>query len=132
MIFCSLKKYEALPKSITKRWDQRVFKSELKIHLAPKRYNFLSRGNKVANRLLTLIRVSRSYLNAHSFKFQLTESPLCPKCKLHSESPSHFLQICTAYNEDRRTMLGVFEHYIPKFYTFNKQKQLDGLGMQDI
>ena len=119
------KKYEALPKSITKHRDQNEFKSELKLHLAPKRYTFLSRGDKVANRLLTRICVGRSYLNAHSFKYQLSESPLCPKCNLHSESTSHFVQIFLAHNEERRTMLVVFEHYIPKFNTFSKQKQLD-------
>ena len=51
--------------------------------------------------------------------------PLCPKCKFHNENTSHFVQTCTAHNEARRTMLGVFEHYIPKFNTFNKQKQLE-------
>ena len=75
--------------------------------------------------MITRIRVGRSYLNAHSFKYQLSESPLCPKCQLHNESTSHFVQIYTAHNAERRTMLGVFEHYIPKFNTFNKQKQLD-------
>ena len=117
--------FESLPQSITKLRDQGDFKSQLKLYLAPKKYKFLSRGDKAANRLLTRIRVGRSYLNAHSFKLQLTESPLCPKCKYHNESTSHFIQTCTAYNEERRTMLGVFEHYIPSFYTFNKQKQLD-------
>ena len=90
----TITKHEDLPKSITRHWDQKEFKSELKLHLAPKRYKFLSRGDKVANRLLTRIRVGRSYLNAHSFKYQLSESPMCPKCNLHSESTSHFGQIC--------------------------------------
>ena len=84
---------------------------------------FLSWGDKVANRLLTWICVGRSYLNAHSFKYQLSDSPLFPKCNLHSESTSHFVQICTAHNEARRTMLGVLEQFIPKFKTFSKQKK---------
>ena len=29
------------------------------------------------------------------------------------------------YNEERRTMIGVFEQYLPKFDTYTKNKKLD-------
>ena len=62
------RKWEETPKNITKLSDILEFKLALKNHLAPIRYKFLGYGNKIGNKLLTRIRVGRSYLNDHSYK----------------------------------------------------------------
>ena len=118
------KKYEALPPKIKQERDSLDFKNELKLQLAPKRYKFLSRGDKRGNKLLTQIRIGRSYLNSHSFAIQLSQSPFC-SCHFPDESPTHFFLDCFMWTEERRTMMGVFEHFLPSFSTFSKQKKLE-------
>ena len=100
------------------------FKLALKNHIAPIRYTFLGYGNKIGNKLLIRIRVGRSYLNDHSYQIQMAPSP---KCAFLSpcESPLHYFLDCTLYTEERRTMIGVFEQYLPKFNTYTKNKKLD-------
>ena len=117
-------KYQALPLSIKQQRDIVEFKNALKLNYVPKRYKFLSRGDKKGNRLLSQIRVGRSYLNSHSFAIQMSPSPEC-SCHFPDESPTHFFIDCFMWTEERRTMLGVFEHFIPSFSTFTKQKKLN-------
>ena len=100
------------------------FKLALKKHLTPVRYKFLGYGNKIGNKLLTRIRVGRSYLNDHSYQIQMTPSPKCA-CLFSRESPLHYFLDCTLYTEERRTMIGVLEQYLPKFNTYTKNKKLD-------
>ena len=92
--------------------------------MVPPKYKFLSRGSKAGCKLLTQIRVGRSKLNSHSFTVGKSPSPQCP-CHFPNESVSHYFQDCFLYNEERRTLFGIFEHYIPKFVTFSKRKKLD-------
>lgn len=61
------KKFENLPKSCRSKVDLNLFKEELRNYLVPNEYKFLSCGNKENCKLLTQIRVGRSYLNSHSF-----------------------------------------------------------------
>ena len=61
------KKYQSLPKSCGTKVDIDLFKEELREHLVPKIYKFLARGRKLGCKLLTQIRVGRSYLNSHSY-----------------------------------------------------------------
>ena len=94
------------------------------VSLVLQKYKFLSRGSKAGCKLLTQIRVGRSKLNSHSFTVGKSPSPQCP-CHFPNESVSHYFQDCFLYNEERRTLFGIFEHYIPKFVTFSKRKKLD-------
>ena len=102
------------------------FKNALKLNYVPIKYKFLSRGDKIGNKLLTQIRIGRSYLNSHSFAIQMSPSPEC-SCNFPDESPTHFFIDCFLWTEERRTMLGVFEHFIPTFSSFTKQNKINVL-----
>ena len=100
------------------------FKNALKLNYVPIKYKFLSRDDKKGNKLLTQIRIGRSYLNSHSFAIQMSPSPEC-SCHFPNESSTHFFLDCFMWTKERRTMLGVFEHFIPTFSSFTKQKKLN-------
>ena len=72
------------------------FKLPLKKHLAPLRCKFLGRGQKLGNKLLTRIRVGRSYLNEHSYQIQMAPSPKCA-CLYSCESPLHYFLDCPIF-----------------------------------
>ena len=99
------KKWENLPHTVRCN-QQDDFKKQIKLSLQPKRYKFLARGHKIGNKLLTQIRVGRSYLGAHSFAISLADSPSC-ECNFRSESPTHYFLDCPLYTEERRTMPGI-------------------------
>ena len=54
----------------------------------------------------------------------MTPSPQC-SCHAARESPLKFFLDCKNHSEERRTMFGVFEQYLPKFQTYTKNKKLD-------
>ena len=81
-------------------------------------------GTKVGCKILTQRRVGRSNLNSYSFTVGKTPSPECV-CHFPHESPTHFFLDCFLYNEERRTLLGTFEHFIPNFKIFSKKKMLE-------
>ena len=117
-------KFESLPDNVKKQPDIIQFKMAVKGFFCPKRYKFLSKGNKIENTLLTRIRVGRSYLHSHSFTIGLSDTPAC-HCTAHTESPQHFFLHCPLYTEERRTLLDTCEQYIPKFKSFPKERQFN-------
>ena len=83
------------------------------------------RGTKVGCKLLTQIRVGKSYLNSHGFTVGKSLSPHL-RCNNSSiESPSHYFLDCTLHAEEQRTLFDTFEHYIPKFKSFSKKTKLE-------
>ena len=84
------------------------FKLALTKHLAPIKYKFLGRGQKLENKNLTKIRVGRWYPNEHSYQIQMAPSPKCA-CLYSCELPLHYFLDCPMYNEECQTMIGVFE-----------------------
>ena len=76
----------------------------------------------VGNKLLTIIRVRRSYLNEHSYQIRMDPSPKCA-CLYSHKSPLHYFLDCPMYNEERQTVISVFEQYLPKFITYAKTKK---------
>ena len=100
------------------------FKVYIKKDLKPERYKHFAKGNKLSNTLLTKIRVGRSDLNQHKFTVGLADSPQCD-CLFREESSLHYFLDCFLYLPERQVLLNLFEHYIPKFKTFTKRKQLD-------
>ena len=101
-----------------------MFKTELTSLFCSKRYTFLSRGTQLRCKLLTQIRVGRSFLNSHSYTVGMSESLACI-CHSTIESYSHFFNECFLYNEERRTLFSTFEQYLPKFIGFSKVKKLE-------
>ena len=92
--------------------------------MKPPRYKHFARGNKISNSILTKIRVGRSDLKQHKFTIGLVDSPQCD-CHFREESPSHYFLDCFLYSSERQVLFDLFEHYIPNFKTFNKQKKLE-------
>ena len=76
------------------------------------------------NSPLTKIKVGRSDLKQHKFTVGLVDSPQCD-CLFREESSIHYFLDCFLYLPERQVLLDLFEHYIPKFKTFTKRKQLD-------
>ena len=100
------------------------FKNFINKERKPIRHKHFARGSKKSNSLLTKIRIGRSDLNQHKFTIGLTDSPQC-LCLYKEESPLHFFIDCFLYLPERQVMFDLFEHYIPKFRKFSKQKQLE-------
>ena len=99
------------------------FKNALKLIYVPIKYKFLSRGDKKGNKLLTQIRIGRSYLNSHSFAIQMSPSPEC-SCHFPNESSTHFFLDCFMWTEERRTMLGVLSISFLHFQLSPNRKNL--------
>ena len=72
--------------------------SRLKLRLTPKRMKFHAYGAKLGNRL---IRVGKSYLNAHAFTIGLADSPQC-NCGANFENSMHIMLTCPLYESERR------------------------------
>ena len=100
------------------------FKEHINKELKPPRYKHFARGNKISNSILTKIRVGRSDLKQHKFTIGLVDSPQCD-CHFREESPSHYFLDCFLYSSERQVLFDLFEHYIPNFKTFTKQKKLE-------
>ena len=102
------KKFEQLPTSCRNKSDKDLFKQELKLFLCPNRYKFLSRGTKMGCKLLTQIRVGRSYLNSHGFTVGKSLTPYCNCNNSSFESPSHYFLDCTLHAEEQLTRFNTF------------------------
>ena len=73
---------------------------------------------------MTKIRVGRLELNQHKFQIGLVDSPQC-ECLFREESTSHYFLDCFLYSNERQTLFGLIEHYIPNFNNFTKTKKLE-------
>jgi hypothetical protein len=62
------------------------FKIGIKKDIKSPKYKHFARGSKLGNKLLTRIRVGRSFHNQHSFTIGLADSPEC-LCHFRPESP---------------------------------------------
>ena len=99
------------------------FKTYTKKELKPTRHKHFSKGNKSSNKLLTRIRVGRSYLNQHRYSIGLSESPQC-LCHFREESPLHYFIDCFLYLPERQAVFSLIEHYIPHFTNLNKKPKI--------
>ena len=115
------KKYKNLTISCRSKGDPNLFKEELRSHLVPKLFKFLSRGSKLGGKLLTQIQVGRSLFNSHSYTVGKSLSPQC-SCHFPQESPSHYFLDCFLY---RGSLFGTFEHFIPDYLYFSKKEKLE-------
>ena len=67
------------------------------------RYNRLCNGKQ--GRWLSRLRMGLSALNQHRFHYHFIPSPICPLCRTHSESTSHYFFHCPTHNLAR---IGLF------------------------
>ena len=119
----TLKIWNNLPPNIQCK-DVYDFKLSIKEQIKPPKYKHFARGNKIANKLLTRIRVGRSELNQHKFTIGLVDTPEC-SCHFTSESPEHYFLSCFLYSLERQTLLSLVEHYIPKFARLNRKQKME-------
>ena len=119
----TLKIWNNLPPNIQCK-DVYDFKLSIKEQIKPPKYKHFARGNKIANKLLTRIRVGRSELNQHKFTIGHVDTPEC-SCHFTSESPEHYFLSCFLYSLERQTLLSLVEHYIPKFARLNRKQKME-------
>ena len=112
-----------LPKSVQCK-NVADFKGFVNKEFKPPRHKHFAKGSKNGNSLLTKIRVGRSDLNQHKFMIGLIDSPQC-ECFHREESPLHYFIDCFLYLPERQVLFDLFEHYIPNFKNFTKQKQFE-------
>ena len=79
------------------------FKEKINIQMKPQKIKFYKHGCKYGNKLITSLRVGQSYLNAHSFKIGLCQTPECD-CGARQETSSHILLDCEFYVSDRQIL----------------------------
>ena len=115
--------WNSLPKNV-QGYELADFKTYTKKELKPTRYKHFSKGNKSSNKLLTRIRVGRSYLNHHQYSIGLSGSPQC-LCHFREESPLHYFIDCFLYLPERQALFSLIEHYIPHFTNLNKKQKLE-------
>ena len=120
------KKWNRLDSSVKVEKDITKFKDMLKLKLKPKKYKHFSRGPKKGNRLLTQLRVGRSFLNAHRHAIGLSDSPIC-SCYFPHETPKHYLLQCFLYTTERQTLFSRVEQLLPNFRKFGLTKQFETL-----
>ena len=103
------------------------FKNYLRLKYKPNKYKFYQTGCKQGNKLITRLRVDRSFFNTHSFSLGFSVSPQCDNCGARQENSQHLLLDCPKYNLIRKTMLdfvGTKISIFPKFCKRDKTKTL--------
>ena len=117
------KAFNKLDTKITCEPDIAIFKDTLKLEMKPKKYKHFNWGSKRGNALLTQLRVGRSFLNAHGFAINLSDTDLCLCAR--PESVLHYFTQCFLYTEERRVLYDSMEQLIPKFETLKEKTKLD-------
>ena len=102
--------------------EQSEFKKELKVSLKPTKIKHFSYGSKLGNKLLTRLRVGRSFLNSHGYAIGKTPSPEC-SCHARQETTRHYLLQCFLYTVERQNLVDRLSHYVPNFKQLPLYKQ---------
>ena len=114
-------KWNSLSRS-TKNHDLIDFKNELKSQLKPTKNKFYEFGSKLGNKLITRLRVGRSYLNSHSYAVGKSESPSC-LCHEKQETTRHYLLHCFLYVIERQQLFDQVKEIVKKFEKLPQYKQ---------
>jgi hypothetical protein len=119
------KKWTSSPTHIRNEQDITEFKIKLKNHHKPNKYRFFSAGSKRGAALMTHLRLSRSFLNDHSFSIGLAESANCNCPNTPRETTRHMLLKCPHYTLERQTLMGKMEQLVLRFNSLSDTKQLE-------
>ena len=90
------------------------FKSRLKTRLKPSKQKFYAYGPKLGNKLLTRLRVGRSWLNASRYAVGKHDSPSC-LCHERQETTRHYLLSCFLYTVERQNLFNQVKELVPNF-----------------
>ena len=113
------KLWNKLPQNI-RCSDFDTFKEKLYLHYKPTKYKFFNAGTKQGNKIITLLRVGRSQLNAHSFNIGQVQSPQC-SCGLGQETSCHILTVCPLYHSKRLDLFNLVQQQISSFPKLNRK-----------
>ena len=84
---------------------------------------FLLAWFKIGNRILTRLRVDRSFLNAHAYSIGLSPSPEC-ECGAIQETTLHVLKFCPLYHSLRQKLFDLVGRQISVFHKLNNKEQM--------
>ena len=126
------KKWNSLS-STTKNLSLIDFKSKLKSVLVPTKTKHFAYGSKLGNKLLTRLRVGRSYLNSNAFAVGRAATPICT-CHYPNETTRHYLLHCFLYTNERQFLFEQVTHVVPNFPRMPQYQQENLLlsGFQNI
>lgn len=85
-----------------------IFKNLTKPKSHHSMYNKLCSG--FHGRLLTRLRLGLSALNAHRFKYNLHNTPICPSCNLAPEDNTHYFFTCPTHAIARHHFMNLLHH----------------------
>ena len=97
-------------------------KKDLKVSLKPTKLKHFSYGSKLGNKLITRLRVGRSFLNSHSYAVGKANSPQC-SCHARQETSRHYLLQCFLYTVERQNLFDLVSHHVPNFKQLPQYKQ---------
>ena len=115
--------WSKLDKSLREEVDLNEFKSKLKPSFKPKRHKHFNCGSKYGNTLLCRLRLGRSFLKAHGFAINLSDSDKCLCGRI--ESTSHYLLDCDQFSEQRKCMFESIGKILPNFAAKSKSKKVE-------
>ena len=96
-----------------------ILKKKLRIFLFPERIkNIYSSwyGDNWTN--LSRMRMGMSGLGAHLFIVHIVDSPICKYCHTESETPHHFINVCSHFNNQRISLYNLLRN-IQTLYGMN-------------
>ena len=94
------------------------FKKELKVS----KFKHFSYVSKLGNKLITRLRVGRSFLHSHSYAVGKAISPEC-SCHARQETSRHYLLHCFLYTVERQNLLDLVSQHVPNFNQLPLYKQ---------
>ena len=103
--------------------DLTEFKIRLKLKYKPPKCKFYSYGCKQGNKLLTRLRLERSFLNAHSFALGFSASPQCENCGSRQENSQHLFLDCPKYQSYQQILLDYVGTQISTFTKLSKKEK---------
>ena len=115
--------WSKLDKSLREEIDLNEFKSKLKTQFKPKRHKHFNCGSKYGNTLLCRLRVGRSFLKAHGFAINLSDTDKCLCGNI--ESTSHYLLDCVQFAEQRKCLSESIAKILPNFSAKSKTKRVE-------
>ena len=97
--------WNKLPLSTRQSASLNIFKKSIIPKLITSNYNQLCSG--YYGHLLTRLRLGLSGLNAHRFKYNMHNTPICPYCFLAPEDNKHYFLICPTHTLPRQHFLNL-------------------------
>ena len=100
------------------------FRDRLKLDLKPEKFRHYSYGFRLGNKLLTSLRLGRSFLNAHAFAIGRSKNPSC-LCHHKNETTLHYLLDCFLYTIERQSLIDQVSQSVTNFGRLSKNEQVD-------